>query len=143
MAAVFTDEELKEPMFFEVTKHPTDGPKRGLITFSGFYTEEQLVNARVTRQSWNMVTGWYSRGQGRPIPMSQYLYFIAGLFAEIEAQNEPARENPNPCAEVPLRGVMDTTNLKDTTCPATGRPCTKGCYEITGLSCQNPHHPFA
>lgn len=162
----FTDEDLKKPFFVEMQERPN-----GLRVFGGFFTEEMVLRARTTRQSWSMVQSWYRR-MGKEIPMSQRLYFVAQLFAEIEAQDEPPRENP--CAEVPMRGFMDRTNIdfddhgnprswdteryrktdikrhetpnlraqtinsdfEDTTCPATGLPCTKGCFSRVESSCR-------
>lgn len=107
----FTDEELTQALFFEVVKHP-DGPNAQRTEFHGFYTDHVLMRSRVSRQSWKMVEHWHQRN-GKEIPLSQYLYFLAGMFAEIEQQNEPIRDNP--CAEIPLRGFMDRTNLASRT----------------------------
>jgi hypothetical protein len=39
----FTDEELRNPIFMEVTTYP-DGPNEGLIEFRGFIKRDTIIN---------------------------------------------------------------------------------------------------
>lgn len=102
----FTDEELKKRLFVEFIKHPDGGERRGLVEFHGFYTENALLRSRKAREFAAHQAKFRS---GREVLMSDYLFFLAELFADLEQRE---------------------TNLRDTTCPATGRPCTRGCYDI-------------
>jgi hypothetical protein len=86
----------------EIIKHP-DGRK---IEFRGFYTEEALFRARNTRRLAGMMAI-----HDRTAKASDYLRFLAELFDENERID---------------------TDFKDTTCPSTGRPCIRGCFDIRG-----------
>jgi hypothetical protein len=51
-----------------------------------------------------MVERWHERN-GKPMPLSQYLYMLAGMFSEIEARSDPkpSPDNPHdqsPCARL-------------------------------------------
>ena len=102
----FTDDELKQRLFFELVKYP-DGASHQRTEFHGFFTDEVLMDCRITRQSWRMVENWHQRND-KPMPLSQYLYMLAGMFAEIETR---AEKRDNPCAEVVLP-TMDRMNLQ-------------------------------
>ena len=123
----FTDEELKKPLFFEIIRYPEGPSGNPPVVFHGFYSEETLLRSRSARESITRVQMW----RNGVLKTSDYLYFLAQMFAEIESQNLPASDNP--CSEVLMMSEGHMTNLRDTTCPHTGQPCSRGCFDLHGM----------
>lgn len=146
----FTEDELKNKLFMELIKPAPDSLLRRFTIFHGFYTEETLIRSRSARELANRMS---LRRDGSRLSMSEYLYFLAELFADIERQDYP---HPDPagvisCAcgmrrEADCKGPKDCDNhvdrllpnvsavealrpFKNTTCPTTGRPCRRGCFD--------------
>lgn len=90
----FEADELKLPLFFELVKRE-DGPDRDRIDFHGFVTQEMISRARDALQSYQIIKQ-YNKITGSPTENSQYLMFLAILFAEIEIQNGPKPDNAPP-----------------------------------------------
>lgn len=112
----FSDEELKSPLFFNVTKYP-DGPKRGFTEFSGFITDDALIELRLDHIDRQVVGS----------PMRDTADILQSL--EIIFRRWAQQHRPSPLAED--HPAFDTS-YRNTTCPATGRPCTRGCFDHVG-----------
>lgn len=118
----FTDEELRKQLFMELVKLPDNSRHHpGTVHFHGFFTDDALFRSRSARE---LAVRMRRSKDGEPLSMSEYLYFLAELFADIERQNED-RQKPSsgtPCLcglrrEEDCKGPKDCDNHVDRLLP--------------------------
>lgn len=134
----FSDDELKNQLFFEISTQEDGSNGPGFTRFGGFFRSDALLRARDTRRLFGIFQH-YNKILGDRMRMSDHLTFLASLFREIEDQENPIKRE-NPCGEIVLP-TSDVANLPLTVgelyrCPRCGATSDAAPFDPPGPTCR-------